>query len=459
MKRRWMNLIRCLLVVCLLLFGTIPCHAMVPINPQMISSMEELLAWYAGLSGTAPQECGVTQPVVCKGEIYLEETTCRADITLLGGLRVPSGAWLTLDNPNLVVMGPSSAITVEPGGVLCVKRLHPLVAQAMPQGGIVVQAGGMLLLQNESMFAHGVVVDHNAPPNTILPPDTTPPATTPSPETPPVEEKLTLKGEVLKVSAQGSLLAILTLPRVDPALTKNIAVERSTDLEAWETKYNFRWNEEGKDFRSEDDGEFGSMCGRNRSDGSKTDFKYLARLSGEPFYLRVILTGTDGQQTVSNAIRLAEPSAGNHPGSEDYEFHDGNRGGGGQGVTDREDQKQPEVSGSDNALTAEPQLPTKASPGKEKAEVSLAPTPAPQGYALTAQANAPVAQNTAAQHSAMGAEETVRPAQASLSGQPEQSSSEKPKSPNSSVRNTLVIAATLALCGAMWIVTIKRKKS
>lgn len=493
MKRRLMYLIQCLLFVSLLLFAGIPCQAMTISKPKKINSMEELLTWYSGLSGTTLQECGVMQPIACKGEIYLEETACRADITLLGGLSVPSGARLTIDNPNLVMMGPPPVITVEPGGVLCIGRLHPLVLQAMPQGGIVVQAGGALLMENEFTFADGVVIDQNPPPNTILPPVATPspspdetplpspspgetpspsplpgetplpspPGATPSPlppavkpsptpEMPTVEETLTLRGEVLKVTVNRKLFAILTIPRVDPVLTQTITIERSTDLQTWDTKYNFHWNEDGLDFRSEQTGEFGSICGRNRSDGSKTDFQYLGRLSGKPFYLRVILTGTDGQQTVSDAIRLTEPPVGQYSGSEDYEFYDGNRGGGGQGVTEREVQRQPEASSSGSTVTVRPQVTTHASAETGSVQAPATPTPAPEAYT-------PTASDTEVR-AAVDAEDAVRLAQESTAEQSAQTVSEQRKLPDGFGRTEPAIAATFALCGGIGIIITKRKK-
>lgn len=528
MKRRKIKQGILLLAITLLLFGTVPCQAMTAGQPQEIFSMRELLAWYHGLTGTALQECGVTVPAVCEGEAVLEATSCRVDITFINGLLIPSDTKLTVDNPNLVLMGPPPVIVVEKGGVLHIQRLNALSCEAMPPGGIVVEKGGMLLLENGVTLPDGVVQNHN-PPSNILPPVIDPEPETPTPkpeppsepepmpdpepeppdaipEEPPPVEKLPLQGAVLKVTEKGVLSARLTVPFVDPLTIESVTIERSRDSLTWSTEYVFRWNENGQEFQVENR-QFGILGSKNRSDRSKTDFTYLAMLSGDSFFLRVTVTGVDGTKAVSDPIQMTEPLAGQYQGNDDYEDNEGNRGGGGQGTSDRETQKEAASSGGGSLpatsegqpgtftgtpLPAESNLPILPQAGADASAPPATEPPLPSAPNTVTESPLPSAPHT-------GTESTLQASlQAGTDASPSQAAEEKPLAsveeqaqavdkeavstvgegvlaagqsdheeekvtPDSTARGGLAAAATLVLCGMIWAVTrnksFKRKKS
>lgn len=446
------RLLSCLTACAVFLFGALPCYAMPSLTPpHLVASMDELLAWYGGLSGNALQECIVTNPIKSTGEITLGSTPCRVNITFVGGLHIPASARLIVDNPSLVLMGSPPAITVEPDGILHIRRWNALVAQALPPGGIVVQAGGALLTEAGITIPGGVVIDDNPPPNTLPPPIPETPDQTPNPELPnetaPTEETLSITGEVLKVSAQSVLLAMVTLPRVDPTHIKTIIIERSADTQEWKTEYIFRWDEDALSFTSNETSEFGKMMSKTRNDGIKTDFKYLARLSGSPFYLRVSTTKADGSKVVSDAIQLTEPPVGQYPGSEDYEDSGGNRGGGGQGITDREEQKETATSRPGKIESSSPQ----STPHTYDTTESISELPI---FTTT-----PQKVSFAYQSAAQSTEQTALPEQEIITEQSGQAVSMQNKPLSSFMRNWLIFTVTLVLSSVIWIFTIKRKKA
>lgn len=494
-----------LFAIVLLLSGAVPCQAMIMKPPKEVSSMGELLTWYHGLTGTTFQECVVTAPAICTGEVVLAPTSCRVDIVFLKGLHVPSGMKLTVDNPNLVLMGPPPAIVVEPGGTLQISRMNPLTDAAMPQGGIMVKKGGTLLVETGITLPDGLVENQNPPPN-ILPPIVNPkppeselpadepePPAGPEPPAPkppePIEpekpgdgtgatypaEKLSLYGEVLKVTEKDVLFALLTVPFVDPLLTESVTIERSRDAQTWHTEYLFRWNENGQDYQAENE-QLGILCSHNRIDRSKTDFSYLSMLSGAPFYLRITLTGVDGTIAVSNPIYLTELPVGQYLGNEDYENNEGNRGGGGQGTSDREPLKEAAASGGNGSLPAtaeeEPSSFKRASlsagsdfpSGPHKETEAVFPSPSQVGAdvsLLQAVAGKPLTSvEEQVQTMDEGAVSHDRE-DVSTAGQADQQ--EEKAAPDSADRSGLATSVTLALCGMIWAVTqiksFKRKKS
>lgn len=531
MKRRKIKQGVLLLAITFLLFGTLPCQAMTAEQPQEVSSMRELLTWYHELTGTGLQECGVTAPAVCSGEVVLEPTSCRVDIIFINGLHIPSGSKLTVDNPNLVLMGPPPVIVVEKGGVLQIRRLNALSGEAMPTGAIVVEKGGTLLLENGVTLPDGVVQNQNPPPN-ILPPIVEPETETPTGETEtsavpetapnpqpdasdklendvdekPPAEKPSLQGSVLKVTEKGVLSARLTVPFVDPLITESVTIERSRDSLTWNAEYVFRWNKDDQEFQSEN-GQFGILGSKNRSDRSKTDFQYLAKLSGAPFYLRVTVTGADGTKTVSNPIQLTEPPVGQYQGSDDYEDNEGNRGGGGQGTSDREAQKEAASSGGGSlpatskekteaftgtALPAESNLPLSPQAGADAFAPPATEPPLPSTPNTVTESPLPSAPHTETESTLQDS------SQAGTNASPSQATEDKPLASveeqaqavdeeavsvagegvfavgqsdqeeknvtlDSTARGGLAAAATLVLCGIIWAATriksFKRKKS
>ncbi|MEG1426502.1 MAG: hypothetical protein RSC76_02315, partial [Oscillospiraceae bacterium] len=223
----------------------LPCAAFVLPVSTPFSSIDELLSLYHSQDTTAhTREFFATAPLQCTGEVTLDETEGRVDILALGGLRVVSGGKLTLDNTQLVAMGPPPTITVEKGGTLIINALHQLTEQAMPAGGIVVETGGTLLLADGFFLPEGVVADHNFPEPTPVPKPTPIPEPTPEPAPEPVGD---FSGKLVNVSDK--LWKLLFHFSALPEDAQHLYLWRSEDGENWKQCTNSTSTEAGgKDY-------------------------------------------------------------------------------------------------------------------------------------------------------------------------------------------------------------------
>ena len=199
------------LVLCLLAVLALPCSAMARPVLVWVSSMPELLARYH--SEDAPdkmREYASRNPLVCTGDITLGSTAAWVDLVALQGIRIPNGAVLTLDNPNLVIEGPPPVITVEPGGTLRILCWNGVMADGtMPTDGMIrVEAGGTLLVAAGVTLPAGMVVEDALPDNS-LPPNTSPPPNQ-EPGLRPIEA--IVDGQLYRACKAGRSHAELVLP-------------------------------------------------------------------------------------------------------------------------------------------------------------------------------------------------------------------------------------------------------
>lgn len=340
-----------------------PAHALIQTQPTSVFSQEELLAWYH--SAPEPLREGVLpQGLTCEGTVTLGEEAGRVDLIAACTLRVPEGAALVIDNPELVLMGPPGCVVVEDGGMLSVTRWHGLTAQALPQGGIVIEQGGRLVLADGLVLPEGMVQDQNSVPKPEPEPEPEPkpepePEPEPKPEPEPEPEPPTLTGEVRKLTDQGQLVITLSLPRISDGI-ETIYIQRSGDGMEWARAATFRWDDLVNAWVA---AENTLLVGKHSDDGASTFLSYMEPLGTAAFYLRVVLEQTDGTAMPSSAACITPPmnlppnTNTTLPTDGDYDDNGGNRGGGGQGQSDRVEQQQPTPEPETPGLTEDEPLP------------------------------------------------------------------------------------------------------
>ena len=128
------------------------------------ASWADFLKRYQEGAGTGEfREYAARETLVFGESVVLVETVGRVDLVALAGLRVGAGAVLTIDNPNLVVVGPPPAITVKAGGTLKLVRFRELMLEALPPGGILIEAGGRIELGPGVLLPSSLLDDRNSP--------------------------------------------------------------------------------------------------------------------------------------------------------------------------------------------------------------------------------------------------------------------------------------------------------
>lgn len=354
--RKIIQTAQCLILLPALLFAlAVPCVAAQAPVSHLVSTMEELLARYPGAEdpATAHTYFGM-QPLLCSSDMVLGPTKGEVKLMAMQGLWVRGTAVLTLDNPNLVVIGPPPFIIVEPGATLRILRWSPWMIgeEAYTHGVIRVEEGGILQVADGVELPGDMVEyvrtppDSNAPltpePEPEPPPEPNPepePEPNPPPEVQP-EPITNLWGEVRKVM-NGKLTYTMTLPRLSMDEVGSITIARSTDGVDWAVRDTFVWDEERAYFTAGMDSDSAIQFGEKN-----TYITYVEETDYRDFYLRLTLEGSR-HAGVTNVVKVSVP-AGAGPGESvkppaagNYEDSGGNQGGGGQGESDRTGQQTP----------------------------------------------------------------------------------------------------------------------
>ncbi|MDD3253624.1 MAG: hypothetical protein PHV18_13825 [Lachnospiraceae bacterium] len=327
-----------------------------PIVP--VGDSSELLDWYKNtLSGF--EFCKLTKPLVIDTVVVLGPGTGEK---IIGAITEPiiirRGGVLTINNPGCSISGPGELVRVEAGGVLELKSGG--IYGARDTTGVTVLAGGTLR-QSSGFIMDCVVkqedkVDQNPPESSAAPGDdiTSPGdggiapsessaapgdgSTAPSESSSASDESSAgeeeqaweLSGYMVSYSEKTRQATIrLSIPafKVHPT---EISIWKSTDGKdfsrvGWQSTagdvwhYNF-WDEDTIHLNAAGNRQY-VVCRSEMEKNSTIWLKAEVRGSEKP--------------GISNVIRLSNRAKDMLPDTEDDGSYDGNRGGGGQGTSDR----------------------------------------------------------------------------------------------------------------------------
>ena len=381
-----------LLALCMVAATAIPCAAMAAPESYVVASWQEFLTCCREKDGAGVlREYVARGPLICRESVILKETADRVDLTALAGLRVSAGAVLTIDNPNLVIMGPPPVITVEAGGTLRLLRWNPLTPEAMPPGGIVVEIGGHLELSPDLYLPDGLIQDRNPIPEPEPVPDPAPepvpdpipdavpePLPEPEPEPEPALPSPPPALECTQWQLRPDGVTALWLQTEPYGLTEDsvttLYLYRSTDGQNWSLRGTLTWNEETNCYASGAESHYIGWI----KDG-KAKVQYFEPTDRDTLYLYIEVVSPD-RTVASQPYRFVPPevlppppsNGGGHTGGTvsggpgDDDGSSGNRGGV-QGAFDRTGQQ---TQGNDQTGQATP-APV------ETHEPSILPTPMP----------------------------------------------------------------------------------
>lgn len=311
-----------------------------PPPPVDVAGIDAFRAWY-GNGGS----CTLTAELVVADTLHLNAEK-GGDINGQDyAIRVLSGGHLIVDTVNTTIFGvhadESPLIYVEAGGSLTMTQGQLFGIWGDYTAKTIVLESGATLNWGEDFHVEGGVWIGDArqsKPGTEPPTEPEPePSPEPSPESSPITD---LWGEVRKVQG-GKVRFYMTLPRLEMKAVAAIRVERSADGEQWEERDVFLWNEDRGYLDAGVDSSASIQFGVEH-----TYISYVETTDYQDFYLRLYVEGTP-YKGFSNAVKVEIP-ANARPGEDvkppitgDYEDNEGNRGGGGQGESERE---KPEIT-------------------------------------------------------------------------------------------------------------------
>ena len=367
-----------LAAMCMVAASAPPCAAMTAPAPSMVASWEEFLTRCRGEDETgALREYYAPQPLICRESAVLDKTADRVDLVAFAGIRVSSGAVLTIDNPNLVPMGLPPVITVEAGGTLRILRWNALTLEAMPLGGIVVETGGKLEVPSQISLPDGLVQDHNPAPEPEPEPAPEPapepepaPAPEPAPEPEPPGPPPALECTQWQIRPSGiTNLWLQTEPcGLTEETTTAIYLYRSTDGQDWQLQGTLVWQEDHDGFATAEEPYYPGWI----KDG-KVKVAYFEPTGEDTLYFYIEAVGPD-RTVISRPYRFVPP--GTPPpapanggtdgetisgGPGDGDGNSGNRGGT-QGEFDRTGQQTQEDDQADQKGPAPTENPAPTDP-------------------------------------------------------------------------------------------------
>lgn len=349
--------------------------------PAAVGNLQELQDWYQDNTARPAENCRLTEELVIDRPVTLGAASGRKNIGAIAyNIRIAAGGNLVIDNPLTSIMALGGTIVVEAGGRLELIRGAVYPGTQPPtilvrQGGALIYSGDFLLDAVSISWEGKEENPGEEPDNSIKPPDNDggedvspdtgnsgdgPDSTENPPQSPTPGPVSDLSGRVVSISSIGITMIQLAFSAV-PEDVSAVYVHYSNDGMHYK---------KGTWEKREDDGDFipcenfQELPGGVAGGEGTTYLVYRTESRADRLWLKLEIEGSV-KQGMSNVIVL-ERKAGAQSNPEDtWEdgSMDGNRGGGGQGTSERvpsAEEPEKDITRSADGQQAEGTLPAAA---------------------------------------------------------------------------------------------------